>query len=112
MGTGASKTRKKNKVRQNAMVVGSLQVNARRISRSNDASHASQTNAEEPQEVQEETKPVSLVDAYELNDSVLFKGATTDQFVPYFKAWLIRVIIMYWNYNYITVIYYLDIVIG
>ncbi|CAB4005199.1 PHD finger 24 isoform X1 [Paramuricea clavata] len=85
MGTGASKTRKKNKVRQNAMVVGSLQVNAQRISRSKDAT---QTNPTEPEE---ETKPISLVDTYEVNDSLLFKGATSDQFVPYFKAWLTRV---------------------
>ena len=85
MGTGASKTRKKNKVRQNALVVGSLQVSARRSSRSKDLT--------EPSE--EETKPISLVDAYEVNDSLLFKGGTTDQFVPYFKAWLIRVLCFY-----------------
>ena len=86
MGTGASKTRKKNKVRHNAMVVGSLQVNAQRISRSKDAI---QTNLNA--EPEEETKPISLVDAYEVNDTLLFKGGTNDQFVPYFKAWLIRV---------------------
>ncbi|XP_028403553.1 PHD finger protein 24-like isoform X2 [Dendronephthya gigantea] len=80
MGTGASKARKKNKVRQNALVVGSLQVNAQR---SRDA-----TNHTEPEE---ETKPISLVDTYEVNDSLLFKGGTSGQFVPYFKAWLVRV---------------------
>ena len=88
MGTGASKTRKKNKVRQNAMVVGSLQVNAQR----NRSKDATQTNLTEPAE---ETKPISLVDTYEVNDSLLFRDRTSDQFVPYFKAWLIRVIVIY-----------------
>jgi hypothetical protein len=93
MGTGASKARRKNKVRQNAMVVGSLQVNAKRISRSKESA---QTTLAEPEE---ETKPISLVDTYEVNDSHLFKSSlTTDQFVPYFKAWLIRVI-----HNYVRV---------
>ena len=82
MGTGASKTRKKNKVRQNALVVGSLQANAKRLSGSKDLA--------EPL-AEEETKPISLVDTYEVNDSLLFKGGTSDQFVPYFKAWLVRV---------------------
>lgn len=84
MGTGASKTRKKNKVRQNVLVVGSLQANAKRLSRSTELAVA------EPVK-EEETKPISLVDAYEVNDSLLFKGGTSDQFVPYFKAWLVRV---------------------
>ena len=87
MGTGASKTRRKNKVRQNALVVGSLQVNAQR------SKNAIQTNLTQPEE---ETKPISLVDTYEVTDSLLFKAGTSEQFAPYFKAWFVRVSTIYY----------------
>lgn len=67
------------------MVVGTLQVNARRVSRTDDATQ------ENPKEATEQTKPISLVDYYDVDDSLLFKNGTSDQFVPYYKAWLIRV---------------------
>lgn len=83
MGNGATRSRRKNKVRQNVLIVGSLQANA---NRTRNATVAKETNNTEG-----ETKPYSLVDIYEVNDSLLLKDAASELFVPYYKAWLIRV---------------------
>lgn len=90
MGTVVSKSQRKNKIRQNAMLVGNLQVSAQRNSEcrtSHDASLHESRN-------EEETKPISMVDSYEVDDSLLFYRRTdgpNEGLAPYFKAWLKRV---------------------
>lgn len=99
MGTVVSKSPKKNKIRHNAKLVGTLQVSAQRSCSQHRSPHDDASVVNQLRNNDEETKPISLVDPYEVNDSLLFNNrsasntATGEDLIPYFKAWHTRVII-------------------
>ena len=114
MGTVVSKSPKKNKIRHNAKLVGTLQVSAQRSSQHRSPRDVEASVVNQLRNNDEETKPISLVDPYEVNDSLLFNsrgaGNTTrgEDPVPYFKAWHTRVIISaLYIYIYIYIYIYL-----